>query len=184
MKTFDHCCNVAEFGILEYYMSQIANFLFKLSFHPIFSVFSWRRFYSRALTACCIAARTRTSTLTTIRCRTNSQRHNWKILNRVLKKDEEGLGLALFDMPNSNRFDILSISIFSEISLSISISISIFSKISLSISISISIYSRTALSISISISIFSRIALSISIFSEWRYRYRYFPNLPIYRLSI
>ena len=45
--------------------------------------------------------------------------------------------LALFDMPNSNRFDILSISIFSEISLSILISISIFSKLSLSISISI-----------------------------------------------
>ena len=32
-------------------------------------------------------------------------------------------GVALFDMPNSNRFDILSISIFSEISLSISLSI-------------------------------------------------------------
>ena len=84
--------------------------------------------------------------------------------------------VALFDMPNSNRFDILSISIFSEISFSISISI--FSKMSLSISI----YSRTALSISI----FSRIALSISIsiFLEWPYRYRYFQNLPIYRLSI
>ena len=81
--------------------------------------------------------------------------------------------LALFDIPNSNRFDILSISIFSEISLSISI----FSKISFSISISI--YSRT------SISIFSRIALSISIFLKWPYcyRYRYFPNLLIYRLS-
>ena len=50
-----------------------------------------------------------------------------------------GLSLALFNMPNSNRFDILSISIFSEISLSISISI----------------YSKTALSISIWISIFS-----------------------------
>ena len=90
------------------------------------------------------------------------------------------LQLALFDMQNSYRFDILSISIFSEISLSISI----FYKISLSISISISIsiFSRTALSISI----FSRIALSISIsiFLEWPYRYRNFPNLPIYRLSI
>ena len=53
--------------------------------------------------------------------------------------------VALFDMPNSYQFNILSISIFSEISLSISISI--FSKNSLSISI----YSRTALSISISI---------------------------------
>ena len=76
----------------------------------------------------------------------------------------QALHLALFDMPNSYRFNILSISIFSEISLSISI------------------FSRTALSISI----FSRIALSISIFLEWPYRYwyRYFPNLPIYRLSI
>ena len=36
--------------------------------------------------------------------------------------------LALFDMPNSNRFDILSISIFSKISLSILISISILFK--------------------------------------------------------
>ena len=63
--------------------------------------------------------------------------------------------LALFDMPNSNRFDILSISIFFKISLSISISISIFSKMSLSISISISIFSKISLSISISILIFS-----------------------------
>ena len=57
--------------------------------------------------------------------------------------------LALFDMPNLNRFDILSISIFSKIALSISISISIFSKIT--ISISISIFSKITLSISISI---------------------------------
>ena len=68
------------------------------------------------------------------------------------------LRLALFDMPNSYRFDILSILIFSEISLSISI----FSKISLSISI----FSRKALSI----------LISISIFLEWPYRYRYFSN--------
>ena len=65
--------------------------------------------------------------------------------------------LALFDMPNSNRFDILLILIFPKISLSISISISIFSKMSLSISISI--FSKMSLSMSISISI------SISIFS-------------------
>ena len=39
--------------------------------------------------------------------------------------------IALFDMPNSNRFNILSISIFSKISLSISILI--FSRISISI---------------------------------------------------
>ena len=61
--------------------------------------------------------------------------------------------VTLFDMPNSNRFNILLISIFSEISLSISI------------------FSRTALLITISI--FSRIALSIfyrlaiSIFSKF-----------------
>ena len=47
--------------------------------------------------------------------------------------------LALFDMPNLNRFDILSISIFCIIALSISISISVFFRIALSISISISI---------------------------------------------
>merc|ERR1712217_522806 len=60
--------------------------------------------------------------------------------------------LALFDMPNLNRFDILSISIFCKIALSISISI--FSKITISI--------------------------SISIFLElpYRYRYRYFSELP------
>ena len=39
--------------------------------------------------------------------------------------------IALFDMPNSNRFDILSISIFSKISLPISI----FFRMALSISI-------------------------------------------------
>ena len=58
--------------------------------------------------------------------------------------------LALFDMPNLNRFDILSISIFCKIALSISISI--FSKITISI--------------------------SISIFLELPYRYRYFSELP------
>ena len=53
-------------------------------------------------------------------------------------------------MPNLNRFDILSISIFCKI----------------------------ALSISISISIFSKITISISIFLELPYRYRYFSELP------
>ena len=53
-------------------------------------------------------------------------------------------------MPNLNRFDILSISIFCKIALSISI----FSKITISISI------------------------SISIFLELPYRYRYFSELP------
>ena len=56
------------------------------------------------------------------------------------------LGLALFVMPNSNRLDILSISIFFKIPFSI----------------------------------------LISIFLQWSYwyRYRYFPNLPIYQLLI
>ena len=100
---------------------------------------------------------------------------NWmcQACGGVVREDQEHLTLGLFDMPNSNRFDILSISIFSKISLSISISIfsktslsisiSIFTKISLSISISISIFFRFALSISISISIFSKMTMSISI---------------------
>ena len=49
--------------------------------------------------------------------------------------------LALFDMPNLNRFDILSILIFCKIALSISISI--FSKITISILISISIFFKS-----------------------------------------
>ena len=64
------------------------------------------------------------------------------------------MGLALFDMPNLNRFDILSISIFCKIALSISISI--FSKITISISISISIFLEL----------------------PYQYRYRYFSELP------
>ena len=55
-------------------------------------------------------------------------------------------------MPNLNRFDILSISIFCKIALSISISISIFSKIT--------------------ISIFWKLPY------RYRYRYRYFSELP------
>ena len=82
--------------------------------------------------------------------------------------------LGVFDMPNSNRFDILSISIFCKIALSISI----FSKITISISISISIFFRIALSISISISIFSTSPY------RYRYRYRYFSKVSIYRQSI
>ena len=66
--------------------------------------------------------------------------------------------VALFDMPNLNRFDILSISIFCKIALSISISISIFSKITISISISISIF--------------------LELPYRYRYRYRYFSELP------
>ena len=61
-------------------------------------------------------------------------------------------------MPNLNRFDILSISIFCKIALSISISISIFSKITISISISISIF--------------------LELPYRYRYRYRYFSELP------
>ena len=68
---------------------------------------------------------------------------HWRLVQQVVIKGQH-LGpegeLALFDMPNLNRFDILSISIFCKIALSISISISIFSKITISISISISIF--------------------------------------------
>ena len=62
------------------------------------------------------------------------------------------LWVALFDMPNLNRFDILSISIFCKIALSISI----FSKITISISISI----------------------FLELPCRYRYRYRYFSELP------
>ena len=75
------------------------------------------------------------------------------------------VSLALFDMPNLNRFDILSISIFCKIALSISISISIFSKITISISISISI--------------FLELPYRYRYFSELPYRYRYFQLLHI-----
>ena len=71
--------------------------------------------------------------------------------------------VALFDMPNSNRFDILSISIFSKIFLSISISI--FFRFALSISISI--FSKMTISISISI-FFKSVDISTI---DIRYRY-------------
>ena len=61
-------------------------------------------------------------------------------------------------MPILNRFDILSISIFGKIALSITISISIFSKITISISIAISIF--------------------LELPYRYRYRYRYFSELP------
>ena len=82
-------------------------------------------------------------------------------INPNLTAHRQVLGLesiALFDMPNLNRFDILSISIFCKIALSISISISIFSKITISISISISIF--------------------LELPYRYRYRYRYFSELP------
>ena len=76
--------------------------------------------------------------------------------------------LALFDMPNLNRFDILSISLFCKIALSISISI--FSKIT------------------ISISIFLELPYRYRYFQKWPYwywyRYRYFSKVSIYRQSI
>ena len=87
--------------------------------------------------------------------------------------------VALFDMPNLNRFVFLSISIFCKIALSISISISILSKITISISISISIFSKITLSISISISIFLELPYRYRYFSELPYRYRYFQLLHI-----
>ena len=90
------------------------------------------------------------------------------------------LCLALFDMPNLNRFDILSISIFCKIALTISISI--FSKIA----ISISIFSKITLSISISIflELPYRYRYRYQYFSELPYRYRYFSKVSIYRQSI
>ena len=88
-----------------------------------------------------------------------SLENNWKI---------SYLCLALFDMPNLNRFDILSISIFCKIALSISISI--FSKIT----------------ISILISIFLKLPYQYRYFSElpYQYRYRYFSKVSIYRQLI
>ena len=75
--------------------------------------------------------------------------------------------VALFDMPNYNRYNILSISIFCKIPLSKSI----FSR--MSISISITIFSR--MTMSIAISIFFKLSLSISIpisiFSKFPYPY-------------
>ena len=90
------------------------------------------------------------------------------------------LALVVFDMPNPNRYDILSISIFCKIPFSISISISIFSRMAISISISISIFFKLSLSISISISIFSKFPY------RYFYRYRYFPNflIDIFSISI
>ena len=90
--------------------------------------------------------------------------------------------IALFDMPNLNRFDILQnclidIDIFQNHHIDIDIDIDIFG-ITLSISISISIFFRIALSISISISIFSTSPY------RYRYRYRYFSKVSIYRQSI
>ena len=85
-----------------------------------------------------------------------------------------GSSVALFDMPNLNRFDILSISIFCKIALSISISISIFSKITISISISISIFLELPY----------RYRYRYRYFSELPYRYRYFSKVSIYRQSI
>ena len=80
------------------------------------------------------------------------------------------LAVALFDMPNLNRFDILSISIFCKIALSISISI----------------FSKITISISISISIFLELPYRYRYFSElpYRYRYRYFSKVSIYRQLI
>ena len=82
--------------------------------------------------------------------------------------------LALFDMPNLNRFDILSISIFCKIALSISI----FSKITISISISISIFLELPYRYRYRYRYFSELPY------RYRYRYRYFSKVSIYRQSI
>ena len=89
-----------------------------------------------------------------------------------------GPQIALFDMPNLNRFDILSISIFCKIALSISISISIFSKITISISISISIFLELPYRYRYRYRYFSELPY------RYRYRYRYFSKVSIYRQSI
>ena len=94
----------------------------------------------------------------------------------TLQNEVAILWVALFDMPNLNRFDILSISIFCKIALSISISISIFSKITISISISISIF----LELPYRYRYFSELPYRY----RYRYRYRYFSKVSIYRQSI
>ena len=89
-------------------------------------------------------------------------------------------------MPNLNWFDILSISIFCKIALSISISISIFSKITISISISILIF----LELPYRYRYFQKwpYRYRYQYFQEWpyryRYRYQYFSKVSIYRQSI
>ena len=84
--------------------------------------------------------------------------------------------VALFDMPNLNRFDILLISIFCKIALSISILI--FSKITISISISISIFLELSYRYRYQYRYFSELPY------RYRYRYRYFSKVSIYRQSI
>ena len=79
-------------------------------------------------------------------------------------------------MPNLNRFDILSISIFCKIALSISISI--FSKITISISIAISIFLELPYRYRYRYRYFSELPY------RYRYRYRYFSKVSIYRQSI
>ena len=95
----------------------------------------------------------------------NEKNHNFHICLRSGPR-----WLALFDMPNLNQFDILSISIFCKIALSISISI--FSKITISISISIFL------------ELPYRYRYRYRYFSELSYRYRYFSKVLIYRQSI
>ena len=58
-------------------------------------------------------------------------RSKWKesLLLPTYYLERTGCQIALFDMPNLNRFDILSISIFCKIALSISISYRYFSEL-------------------------------------------------------
>ena len=101
-------------------------------------------------------------------------RQKWTMKRQSWPPPRPLLHLALFDMPNLNRFDILSISIFCKIALLISISISIFSKITISISIFLELPYRYR--------------YRYRYFSElpyrYRYRYRYFSKVSIYRQSI
>ena len=97
----------------------------------------------------------------------------WIQINNALLVIPKETRLALFDMPNLNRFDILSISIFCKIGLSLSISISIFSKITISISISISIFLELPYRYRYQYRYFSELPY------RYRYRYRYFQLLHI-----
>ena len=94
---------------------------------------------------------------------------------QLAMQESDDLIVALFDMPNSNRYNILSKSIFCQIFLSIlivifsrkSILISIFSRMTMSISISISISASISLKYSLSI------LITILIFSKFPYQHFY-----------
>ena len=73
----------------------------------------------------------------------------WERRNKRLTTYKEVVEVALFYMPNSNRFNILSISIFSEISLSIYIYIYIYIDIFQNLVIDIDIFQNSPIDIDI-----------------------------------